>query len=131
MATKINTPILYGENATLSATTDVIAPYKYQWKRNGENLRNGNNKSYTTPPLKPEDFKAKYSVQIFGQDKIESSDEVVINDAVQHLDPITNRTIGAKTGFMGVKVVKPFSTKPIPPYQAAPAKPLGKPLGGK
>ena len=69
MATKINTPIAYGEHATLSATTDVIAPYKYQWKRDGVNLVHGNNKSYTTPPLRPEDFKAKYSVQIFGQDK--------------------------------------------------------------
>jgi len=109
MATKINTPVSYGEYATFSVTSDVIAPYKYQWKRNGENLVHGNNKSYTTPPLKPEDFKAKYSVQIFGQDKIESSDEVVINDK------LVFATIGPGTSapmVKGTPVVKPFSVKP-------------------
>lgn len=85
MATKINTPVPYSEYATFSFTTDLVAPYKYQWKRNGENLVHGNNKSYTTPPLRLEDFKAKYSVQVFGQDKIESSDEVVLNDKMTSL----------------------------------------------
>jgi hypothetical protein len=100
----------------------VIAPYKYQWKRDGENLKNGNNKSYTTPPLRPEDFKAKYSVQIFGQDKIELSDEVTINEMVLHVDPITNVTTFTPVA-KGTPVTN--SAAPVPPFVPAPVKPLG------
>ena len=125
MATKIETPIAYGEHATLGVTTDLIEPYKYQWMRNGANLVHGNNKSYTTPPLKAADFSAKYSVTVYGQNAIETSAEVVIDPKVKHVDPITNAPGQANPGFLGTPVVKPFSDKPIPPLP--PAKPAVKP----
>jgi hypothetical protein len=81
MATKINTPVPVGEFATFGFTTDLVEPYRFQWKRNGIFV-GGNNKSYTTPPLRPEDFKAKYSVIVHGQDKSEESDAVVLGDVV-------------------------------------------------
>ena len=81
MATKINTPITVGEFATFGFTTDLVEPHRFQWKRNGVYV-GGNNKSYTTPPLRPEDFKAKYSVVVTGQDNTEESDVVVLGDVV-------------------------------------------------
>jgi hypothetical protein len=122
MATKIATPIAYHDMATMGVTTDLIEPYKYQWMRNGVNLVHGNNKSYTTPPLKPADFSAKYSVTVYGQNAIETSAEVVIDANVKHVDPITNQSVAAKTGFLGVPVSKPFSDKPLPP-KPFPVKP--------
>jgi hypothetical protein len=81
MATKINTPVAVGEFATFGFTTDILEPYRFQWKRNGVFV-GGNNKSYTTPPLRPEDFKAKYSVVVTGQDKTEESDAVLLSDVM-------------------------------------------------
>src|ERR1017187_5336052 len=82
MATTINTPIPYSEHATFSFTTNLIAPYKYQWKRDGVNLVHGSDKTYTTPPLRPEDFTAKYSVTVYGQDAIEESNSIAIRDTI-------------------------------------------------
>ena len=79
MATKINTPVAVGEYATFGFTTDLIEPYRFQWKRNGVFVGR-NEKTYTTPPLRPEDFKAKYSVVVTGQDKTEESAEVLLSD---------------------------------------------------
>lgn len=121
MATKINTPIAYRETATLGVTSDVIAPYKYQWKRDGVNLAHGNNKSYTTPPLRPEDFSAKYSVTIFGQDGIETSDEVTINADVKFVHPIAGDSPSAPV-VKGTPVVKPFSA-PAPASKPFSVKP--------
>jgi hypothetical protein len=119
MATKINTPIAYKDFATFSFTTDLIAPYKYQWMRDGVHLVHGNNKSYTTPPLRPEDFSAKYSVQVFGQNAIETSAEVVIDPTVKYIDPIG---AGGPTGTVakGTPVVKPFSDRPVTPVPVKP-----------
>jgi hypothetical protein len=79
MATKISTPVACGEFATFGVTTDLLEPYRYQWKRNGVHIGK-NEKSYTTPPLRPEDFKAKYSVVVHGQDKTEESAEVLLSE---------------------------------------------------
>lgn len=81
MATTIATAPVTGASATLGVTTDLVAPYKYQWKRNGVYLPQGNDKSYVTPPLRPDDFKAKYSVVVYGQDKTEESAEVMLSQA--------------------------------------------------
>ena len=113
MATKIETPIAYHETATFGVTTDLIEPYKYQWMRNGANLVHGNNKSYTTPPLRPADFSAKYSVMVYGQNAIETSAEVVIDPKVKHVDPISN-AVDQKAIAKGTPVVKPFSA-PVKP----------------
>ena len=111
----INIPIPHGERATLSFTTDLIAPYKYQWKKDGVFLTQGNDKSYTTPPLRPLDFKAKFSVVVYGQDKTEESPGVSIDDKVLDVPPIPN------TGA-GVTIIPPpinrrisaVDTRPLP-----------------
>lgn len=113
MATKIATPIAYRDTATLGVTTDLIEPYKYQWMRNGAHLVHGNNKSYTTPPLKPEDFSAKYSVTVFGQNAIETSAEVQINPDVKFVAPVSGDSPSAPAA-KGTPVVKPFSA-PVKP----------------
>lgn len=82
MATTIATAPVTGASATLGVTTDLVAPYRYQWKRNGVFLPQGNDKSYVTPPLRPDDFKAEYSVVVYGQDKTEESAEVMLSQAV-------------------------------------------------
>ena len=79
MATKISTPIAYSTFATFGVISDLVEPYKYQWKRNGVPV-GGSNKSYQTPPLKPDDFKAKYSVTVWGLNTTETSAEVMIGD---------------------------------------------------
>lgn len=99
MATTIAVTPVTGPNATLGVTTDLIAPYRYVWKRNGAFVPSASDKSYVTPPLRPEDFKAKYSVIVYGQDKTEESPEVML-----------------------------VTAKPIPPPVAVPAKPVEPPV---
>jgi len=102
MATKINTPVAVGEFATFGFTTDLIEPYRFQWKRNGVFVGR-NEKSYTTPPLRPEDYKAKYSVMVWGQDKMEESAEIVLADAiakppVKPVTPSASTSTGSSAG---------------------------------
>jgi hypothetical protein len=73
MATTVVIGPVIGPNVTMGVSTDLVAPWKYQWKRNGVFLTNGNEKCYVTPPLKPDDYKAKYSVVVYGQDTTEES----------------------------------------------------------
>lgn len=90
MSTKIIKPavISIGDFATFGIETDLVAPYKYHWKKDGAIIAGAPNaKSYQTPPLSAADLRAKYSVTVFGQDKAEESNAVVINEDTP--DPLT------------------------------------------
>jgi hypothetical protein len=91
MATKIVlTPgSQIGGRATLAVETDIIAPYKYVWKKNGVFLGgpDSSNKVYATPILSAADMRASYSCVVYGQDKIEESESLVIDPKMG--DPIT------------------------------------------
>ena len=67
--------------ATFSVETDLAAPYKYHWKKNGAFIAGApSGKTYTTPPLREEDLKAKFSVMVFGQASMEESESVSIKE---------------------------------------------------
>lgn len=91
MATKVikTTPdVVPGNMGTFAVETDLVAPYKYHWKKDGAFIPGAPSaKTYTTPPLQQQDLRAKFSVLVFGQDKIEESDGVALNDKIA--DPIT------------------------------------------
>jgi hypothetical protein len=91
MATKIVlTPgSQIGGRATFGVVTDLVAPYKYVWKKNGVFIggTDGSSKSYATPILSAADMRASYSCMVYGQDKMEESDGLVIDPKMP--DPIT------------------------------------------
>lgn len=54
---------------TFGVLTDIASPYKYHWKRNGDLIGGaGSAPSYTTHPLRQQDFSNRYSVIVFGRD---------------------------------------------------------------
>lgn len=95
MATKVisTTPTAApGMMATFAVDTDLIAPYRYQWKKDGAYIAGAPSaKSYSTPPLRTEDLRAKFSVMVFGQDKTEESDGVALNTKVADTLTISNQ----------------------------------------
>lgn len=78
MATKVikTTPEYVGERMTLAVETDLVAPYRYHWMKNGVIIGGApSDKTYTTPPLRPEDIGADYQVKVWGQGSFEMSGE--------------------------------------------------------
>lgn len=91
MATKIirTTPALPGIMATFAVDTDLVAPYKYLWMKDGAYIAGANSaKSYTTPPLVSKDFTSKYSCRVYGQNATEESDGIMLDPKVPS-EPIT------------------------------------------
>ena len=80
MPTSIVKPVKFGagEPTTFGVKSDVVAPYRYQWKRNGRLVGGSQWVSYQTPPLTTEDMTAEWSVVVHGQDVTEESDPVVL-----------------------------------------------------
>lgn len=77
-----------GTMATFAAVTDLVAPYKYHWKKDGAFIAGAPSaKSYTTPPLSTTDLRAKFSVVVYGQDKTEEADGIALNPNIP--DPVT------------------------------------------
>jgi hypothetical protein len=75
VATKVTS-----NGTTLSVETDLVAPYNYLWKKNGVLIPGAPSaKTYTPPPMRSEDFRAKYSVMVLGQDKMEESDSIILD----------------------------------------------------
>ena len=57
-----------GSKATFGVTTDMVQPYKYQWKKNGVPIAGAPSApSYTTPDLRRADMGNKYSVTVWGR----------------------------------------------------------------
>lgn len=121
MTTKVILPTATGETATFGVDTDLVAPYLFQWKRNGVHV-GGNHKSYTTPPLRPDDFKAKYSVLVYGQDKTEESPPVVMNANMTDPTPITDEQKKA-----AAIIIPPPKAARVPKAQAPTPKPKKAP----
>jgi hypothetical protein len=66
--------------ATFTVDTDVVAPGKYVWKKNGVPIPGAPSaKTYTPPPMSPEDIRSKYSVVVEGQDTTEESNAIVLD----------------------------------------------------
>lgn len=58
-------------SVTFGVLTDIPSPYKFHWKRNGALIGGaGSAPSYTTHPLRQQDFGNRYSVVVFGRDGI-------------------------------------------------------------
>jgi hypothetical protein len=95
MATKILsvTPsAVPGTMATFAVDTDLIAPYKYLWKKDGAYIAGAPSaKTYTTPPMRTEDMRAKFSVVVYGQDKMEESDGIALNDKIADTVTVANQ----------------------------------------
>jgi hypothetical protein len=91
MATKVVsvTPkAVPGDMATFAVETDLVAPYRYQWKKDGAYIAGAPSaKTYSTPPLQQLDMRAKFSVIVYGQDASEESDAIALNDKIP--DPVT------------------------------------------
>lgn len=78
--------------ATFSVDSDLVAPYRYSWKKDGAFIAGAPSaKSYTTPPLRQEDLRAKFSVMVFGQDKTEESDSMALNANIPDAVTIPNQ----------------------------------------
>lgn len=78
---EITTPgVMTGQRCTMVVVTDILAPYKYVWKKDGVFLAgtDSSNKVYTTWILTPPDMKAFYSVVVYGQENIEESGGIQI-----------------------------------------------------
>lgn len=84
MATKIicTTPkAITGDLATFAIETDLVAPYKFHWKKNGALIAGSPSaKTYTTPPMQQEDMLAKFSVVVYGQNNTEESNEIGVRE---------------------------------------------------
>ena len=97
MATKIicTTPsAVTGDMATFAVETDVVAPYKYHWKKDGAFIAGAASaKTYTTTPMRQEDLRAKFSVVVYGQDKTEESDGIAINPTAGDSVTVANQGV--------------------------------------
>jgi hypothetical protein len=92
VATKIASIKTVGEGTTFSVETDLVAPYNYIWKRNGVPIPGAQSaKTYTTPPARPEDFRAKYSVMVIGQDTSEESNALALDEKMPDSVTIPNQ----------------------------------------
>jgi len=81
-----------GNMATFGVDTDLVAPYKFHWKKDGAFIGGAPSaKSYTTPPLKQEDLRAKFSVLVFGQDRVEESDALALNEKIPDAVTVPNQ----------------------------------------
>jgi hypothetical protein len=67
--------------ATFGCSTDIKQPYRWHWMKDGKVIGGSNSAaSYQTPPVRLEDFGAKYSVTIWGRDgAVETSAEVTLS----------------------------------------------------
>jgi hypothetical protein len=94
MATKVVsvTPkAVSGQMATFAAETDLVAPYKYHWKKDGAYIAGAPSaKTYTTPPLQQQDLKALFSVVVYGQDATEESAGIALNKDIPDAVTVTN-----------------------------------------
>lgn len=95
MATKVikTTPdVTPGQMATFAIQTDLIAPYRYQWKKDGVFIAGaGSSKSYTTPPLSNADFRAVFSCTVWAQNGIEEATGIALNAAMADPTTISNQ----------------------------------------
>jgi hypothetical protein len=95
MATKVVsvTPkAVSGQMATFAVETDLIAPYKYHWKKDGAFIAGAPSaKTYTTPPLQQQDLKAQFSVVVYGQNTSEESDAIALNKDIPDAVTIPNQ----------------------------------------
>ena len=128
MSTSIVKPLYFrgGETATFGVKTDLVAPWKYQWMRNGVHIGGSQAASYSTPPLQTADLTAKYSVTVWGQNTAETSEEVTLGQPVGP-KPTPAEIAAAST------VTKPATqaggklVPPPPPPNAKPAVVPAKP----
>jgi hypothetical protein len=83
MATKLVkvSPAYQGERCTLAVETDLPGAFRYHWMKNGMLIPGApSEKTYTTHPLRAEDLDAKYSVRVYSQNSIETSDELPLTE---------------------------------------------------
>jgi hypothetical protein len=117
MATKVvkTTPdIIPGQMATFAIETDLIAPYKFLWKKDGVYcVGAGSDKTYTTPPLSNADFRAVFSCTVFGQDKIEEAVGIALNPNMP--DPITISNTPPPKAEMKAAMKSPVKAPVAPP----------------
>lgn len=91
MATKI---ALTGR--TLGVTSDVPGGHRYQWLRNGVYVPGTQEKSLDVRNASAEDLKAEYSVIVYGQDRSEESDKLVIGVVQPPPQPVDPKLAAAK-----------------------------------
>ena len=67
-----------GQPATFEVTATGVGALGYQWRRNGANIPNANQRTYTTPPTTADDDGARYSVVVTNTFGSATSDDATL-----------------------------------------------------
>ena len=81
MATTIVQAIPGVSNITLSAKSDLVQPYKYQWYRNNKMMGGSQWIVYSILNVSADDMKAKWSVEVTGENGVERSPDFTLSTA--------------------------------------------------
>jgi hypothetical protein len=82
MATTIIQAVPGVSNITLSAKSDLIQPFKYQWYRNNLALGGSQWVVHSILNVSADDMKAKWRVTVYGQNGTEQSPDFTLSAAM-------------------------------------------------